>query len=1827
MTFETYSETSVDLPKLKHSAGSRRSENLIVAVLLIAVLLAGAYFRFVGQNWDDFTHLHPDERFLTQVAEAVGAPYLNLSADPKDLDPTLADAQNPTATRDLQMAYCLKTYPDTGGVGDFFDSRCSPWYPVNIGHGLYVYGELPLYVVKFSAEMTQSIHMMLVPKIPDPNNPGQMITDTSDPQYQIANAWTTYNGIHLVGRTVSAIADLLAVFFVFLIGRRLYNKWVGLIAAALMSAAVLHIQLAHFWTADAFTVLPVVIAFYFAARAQDTGSLADFIGFGIFMGASVASRVNTLPLVGVIGLAALMHALPVLDAAVPRQERVRMILKMALGLVLMGIFMLVTFRFAMPHAFQGGPGLGGILNIRPYGPWLSDVGEAQYLTSGAADIPPNHQWTSRIPYFFAWWNMVAYGMGLPLGLMAWAAFAWGGIQILRAVPGWTRHALPVVWVFVYFALMGRLWVMAMRYYIVLYPFLCILAAWALVELFMRARAALTHSQSSGTMARLRLGLASLLLVVVIGGAFLYATMFTSIYRRQLTRVQASTWVIRNIPGAMSATFTLEDGHQQLVNLPAWATTSWSAGANPPILFTVPVSGTFQQIDFSHILTTAGIPSTGTLQVSVFGADNVLLAEGSLELSTLSQRTSQYGDPQSISLDKPVTVEKDKQINFVATISGDVGLDLTGTVIATEGPWDDPIPQKVCYQPLDQPFSTDTPSGLFNVANCGGQEPWNYLYKPLELYMAAEDDATKQGIMQTALDSTDYVTISSNRFYDSLSRIPTRFPMSINYYNALFSGQLGFDLVGEFTSFASIGGFQIADQNLPFWNTPKWYNELEAEESFTVYDHPTVLIFKKTDRYQSGNIAKVLAQVPLTDATAASPMYYDTNGRLLSENNQLVNVIRWGAQPASAAPTAFEMSDSLLDIQTNGGTWSELFNRDWLVNSSEPLTVAIFWLTIILFGWIIYPLLWAIFPGLADRGYALAKIAGLLVVSWIVWALGTLRFTSWSSWGILLTMILVAVVGLIAVLRRDRGAFFAYVRMNWRHFAIVEMITLIMFLGFLLVRLGNPDLWHPSFGGEKPMDFAYFNAVLRSTVFPPVDPWYAGGYLNYYYYGYVLAGTPIKLLGIVPSVAYNLLVPTMFALTGITAFGLGFNLVAARWFLPREEGSDEKSAPLGERLKFALKAPGASPYIAGVLALLLTTVLGNLHTPSVALEGVIRLGGCTADYDMVQWLEDTYTKENGAAPDVDQIIDFQVRAETPGIGDSIAYGLYMTQRNLSCLGSGISNMSTGATWPLATNRWFWAARSIVGELPGNSSEIGEFPMFTFTYGDLHAHMIAMPMTLLVLGWLLAEILIVGRENRATWKVIAATILGGLAVGILRPTNTWDWPTYLALGVLGLGFTLLLRHRQFKRVTLIRVVAQIALFFAAQFVAAQPFMAFFATSYSAAAGFLGNKTPIWAYVDMHGQFLFFIVSYLIWQTARVLRHVYVRDLLARRWALLLLVAAIGLGIFLMLFFLMLRGQVSLVMLPVPIAWICIPLLIWCLILFFVPYQTRETQIMLAMTGLALGLTMVVELVVLAGDNGRQNTFFKFYMQIWFLYGIVAAVAAAWLIHASSKWNAALRVSWLGIAAVLLATAALYPIVAPQAKNIERFTASVPATLDGDAYMEYASHYEFRNINGMPVEPITLPLKDDLAIIRWLQDNVKGTPAILEARQPASEYKWNLRIAINTGLPSVVGWNYHQKQQRTLDPLPTLVEQRGNNVSFMYNSTDVSTVWGMLRFYRVKYIIVGKLEQAIYTPEGLLKFDAMADDGLLRVVFENEGDKIYQVVDDAAPSDALLGMALTK
>jgi len=90
-------------------------------------------------------------------------------------------------------------------------------------------------------------------------------------------------------------------------------------------------------------------------------------------------------------------------------------------------------------------------------------------------------------------------------------------------------------------------------------------------------------------------------------------------------------------------------------------------------------------------------------------------------------------------------------------------------------------------------------------------------------------------------------------------------------------------------------------------------------------------------------------------------------------------------------------------------------------------------------------------------------------------------------------------------------------------------------------------------------------------------------------------------------------------------------------------------------------------------------------------------------------------------------------------------------------------------------------------------------------------------------------------------------------------------------------------------------------------------------------------------------------------------------------------------------------------------------------------------------------------------------------------------------------------------------------------------------------------------------------------------------------------------------VVGWNWHQRQQRGL--MSTWVEDRVAEVGNFYESVDVEYARSFLDKYDVSYIMVGPLERAAYTPEGISKFKQFA--GKYWTEVYRDGDTaIYQV-----------------
>jgi YYY domain-containing protein len=1742
----------------KNGPISKIVQKVIPIIVLLAILGVGAYLRFVGLNWDENSHPHPDERFLTMVETALRIP---------------------------------------SSVSEYFNTEESPLNPHNVGYTFFVYGTFPIFIVRFIGEWVEM---------------------------------TGYDQVQLVGRAAAASFDLISIILVYLIGSRLYKKRVGLLAAAFTSFSVLLIQHSHFFVVDIFANTFILAGIYFSIRVLDHGKIWDYALFGVALGMSVASKISAAPLAAIVVVVALVRLnrspgfkdfLPIFGRQLvvdfpsiffrwwslftPRpdfekadEELRREMSRVLVGLFLAAIISLVTFRILQPYAFEG-PSIFGVgLNDR----WLDNMAEIRRQQAGDADFPPALQWAMRTPVFFALQNMVLWGMGAPLGVLSWVGFLWAAIRIFQKKE--MKHIIPVLWTGMIFLWQSTQFTPAMRYQLPVYPTLCILAAWAVWKIW-----DLVSSQVHD----LRRWLGKILVGAVASGVLLssalWAFAFVNIYQEPMTQVEASRWIYKHIPGAINFVLESDEGEfYEPGTLPTSVALILDSSSTLEIDYTPESPGVLKSIILRGLDTSAsledpiflqatildiqdsnnpvgiadfeGIPTSDQIELHfadlpdiLLGADleyqvrleliqgerivlrenieikmvwqdseisdflsippSFVLIEGNPTLVNISSRTNGQvhalffpyasilaGDNQSLQLEvevyeaahlnqplvslfytqeyfssqetgiripfeKPILLEEDKTYQVRLNLVDGEAVSFRGSVIIHETTWDLSLPMRI--------DGRDGFGGLYRSVN---QE----MYWPDDQDDNFDDVPDKLERIVDTFTEGDYLIISTNRQYGTIARVPTRYPLSTEYYRELFGcdapksvlscaseaqpglidGELGFELEAVFQSNPKLGPIEINDQ--------------AAEEAFTVYDHPKVLIFKQGSEYSESLVYDLLEGVDVSNVDHSPP------GEL------------------SSIPTTITLPPDRLASQQAGGTWSDYFNLESWINRFPFLTVPLWWIAIGMLGIIAFPLTRVAFKGLRDGGYALARIVGLLFLAWLTWFLASFEIPFERPLILIVLLILLSISGLIAW--RDRDELLSFFREKKKEIMWVEVLALVLFLLDLGIRLGNPDLWHPFKGGEKPMNFSYLNAVLKSTSFPPYDPWFAGGYINYYYFGYVIVGVPIKLLGVVPSIAYNLVIPTIFSLLGLSAFSVGYNLV-------------HRFRSLKDRIW------RIDPRVVGVIAAVAIVILGNLGSARLIYEGFMELGGWPGD---------------GQA----------------AFGSSITYAL-----------SGVVEYVTGnQAFPVRTDQWYWDPSRAIEPGPGEAGPITEFPFFTFLYADLHAHMIDLPITVAALAWGLSWLL--DARDRKRLGIVnggIALFIGAMILGALRPTNTWDFPTYWALaGIAVIAAGKLRRDPSDESVSRMNlrwlseiIFVGLVLFGLAQFLY-QPYHQWYKLGYDKPLLWEGSQTEFADYIVVHGLFLFLILSWMLWEVRQWMARTPLSALARFRKPLIILGLAI---IFCFV------GVVILACSGMQIAPLAYIVLVLAGALFLWAGLPLEKRIVLFLVGTGTALTIFVELVVLEGDISRMNTVFKFYLQVWTLFSLSAVTGLAWIWSDFSQWSKTCRTVWMSILFVLVFMAALYPLTATQAKISDRMAEEAPHSLDGMAYMPYST---YQDIAG-PME-----LVEDYEAILWMQKNIEGSPVIVEGNTP--EYRWGSRYTIYTGLPGVLGWNWHQRQQRGFGGDNSVME-RAYDIAYFYTNASIDEAWDFIQEYNVSYIVVGQLERQYYATLDRCQADSAGQD----------------------------------
>ncbi len=416
---------------------------------MAAILVVAAWLRLQGLDWDEGQHLHPDERFLTMVGAAIKPPH---------------------------------------SLAEYFDTGRSPLNPGNHDYGFFVYGTLPLFVVRWLGQWLGS---------------------------------TGYTHIYLVGRVFSALCDCGTVWLTAWLGTRLAGRRVGLFASALVAFSVTSIQNAHFFTVDSAATFFATAALCELVELAGTASLRTQLVFGALFGATLGCRIN-LALLGDVYPLALLHAWLNHRAGA---------LRLAAGAVAAGLAAALVFRVVQPYAFAG----PGFFDPTIATNFVASLREIQIFATGAADYPPAVQWVGRTPILFAGKNLLLWGIGPAWGLAAVGGMLWWLVR-RRSL----RGAIVLAWGLVLFGYHSVQFTATGRYFLPIVPVLAVFAAWPF---------------GAGTRpSSVMLGW----LVVALTAS--WALAFTSIYRRPVTRVEASRWIHQNVPAGWTiATEHWDDG--------------------------------------------------------------------------------------------------------------------------------------------------------------------------------------------------------------------------------------------------------------------------------------------------------------------------------------------------------------------------------------------------------------------------------------------------------------------------------------------------------------------------------------------------------------------------------------------------------------------------------------------------------------------------------------------------------------------------------------------------------------------------------------------------------------------------------------------------------------------------------------------------------------------------------------------------------------------------------------------------------------------------------------------------------------------------------------------------------------------------------------------------------------------------------------------------------------------------------------------------------------------------------------------------------------------
>ena len=303
----------------------------------------------------------------------------------------------------------------------------------------------------------------------------------------------------------------------------------------------------------------------------------------------------------------------------------------------------------------------------------------------------------------------------------------------------------------------------------------------------------------------------------------------------------------------------------------------------------------------------------------------------------------------------------------------------------------------------------------------------------------------------------------------------------------------------------------------------------------------------------------------------------------------------------------------------------------------------------------------------------------------------------------------------------------------------------------------------------------------------------------------------------------------------------------------------------------------------------------------------------------------------------------------------------------------------------------------------------------------------------------------------------------------------------------------------------------------------------------------------------------------------------------------------------------------------------------------------------------LSLIPEFFYLRDNFGvRINTIFKFYYQVWVLFSIAGAYGVYSLLF--GRGNALIANALIqAIAAFVMVFAVSIGLLYAPFGIYSRMIAE-PVQFLGNGYTiaglipedEVLAAYDGRflrqgntlfdangNVHAQIPEDGMIRIvndrifivpaptldgrrwmvgEDDFAILQCLSERVQGDDAVvLEAERDAYNSRYG-RVGSITGIPSVLGWDNHERQWRGASYGST-AGQRNDDVDRIYHDNRLDVAILLLRKYDIDYIMFGQTEREQY---GAVAEEKFID--YLPVVCESGNSRIYYLDEDFAFNPAL-------